>query len=117
MRLSMMKDEYDWLIRTLADDLENNRKFKLENIGGENSKGVVKYSNDNGDEIYNSQTLGKRLNAAISAYNREKAKEKIYNMDPEELKRMVCEALEKAQIDFEIKDGGQIIGLKSLNDL
>lgn len=111
MRLSMMEDEYNWLLRTLADDLENNRKFKLES----NKNGVVVlYKNNNGYETYDSQTLGKRLNAAIRAYNREKVKEKIYNMDPEELKEMVCEAFEKAQIDFEIKDGGKIVGFKGL---
>ena len=114
MRLSMMEDEYNWLLRILADDLENNKKFKLENIGNENGKGVVKYSNDNGYETYDSQALGKRLNAAISAYNREKVREKIYSMDPEELKEMVCEAFEEAKIDFEIKDGGKIVGFKGL---
>ena len=109
MRLSMMEDEYNWLLRTLADDLENNRKFKLESRDC-----VVTYSNNNGYETYDSQALGKRLNAAISAYNREKVREKIYSMNPEELKEMVCEAFEKAQIDFEIKDGGKIVGFKGL---
>lgn len=109
MRLSMMEDEYNWLIKTLVDDLENNRNFKLESRDC-----VVRYSNDNEYETYDPQTLGKRLNAVISAYNREKVREKIYSMDPEELKEMVCEAFEKAQIDFEIKDGGKITGIKEM---
>lgn len=44
MRLSMMEDEYNWLIKTLADDLENGRNFKLE---GED--GIVTYSNNKWD--------------------------------------------------------------------
>lgn len=114
MRLSMMEDEYNWLLRTLADDLEQKREFKLHSSIGENGNSVIIYSNNNGCETYDSQTLGERLNKAIKAYNREKVREKIYNMDPEELKKMVCEAFEKAQIDFEIKDGGKIVGFKGL---
>ena len=109
MRLSMMEDEYNWLIKTLADDLENGRNFKLE---GED--GIVTYSNKNGCETYGPLTLGKRLNEAIRAYNREKVKEKIYNMDVNELKDMVCKAFEEAKIDFEIKDGGKITGIKEM---
>lgn len=109
MRLSMMEDEYNWLIKTLADDLENNRIFKLESTDC-----AVTYSNSNGCETYYSKTLGKRLNEAIGAYNREKVREKIYNMDVNELKDMVCKAFEEAKIDFEIKDGGKITGIKEM---
>lgn len=114
MRLSMVEDEYNWLLRTLADDLEQKREFKLHSSIGENGNSVIIYSNNNGCETYDPQTLGKRLNEAIGAYNREKVKEKIYNMDVNELKDMVCKAFEEAKIDFEIKDGGKITGIKEM---
>ena len=106
-----MNDEYIWLFETLVSDLENNRKFKMEN---EACVDIISYKGESVDETYLASTFGSILKTALSVYKKEEMRKKIYNMDPEELKRMICEAFEKAQIDFEIKDGGQITGFKGL---
>lgn len=106
-----MNDKYIWLFETLVSDLENNRKFKMEN---EACVDIISYKGESVDENYLASTFGGILRNALNVYKKEEMRKKIYNMDPNELKEMVCKAFEEAKIDFEIKNGGQITGFKGL---